>query len=63
MDDRTAELLANEDARATMGPDEFDHAFLEAHLTDERRKASLRVISSDDDDCAARQACSARSAR
>ena len=42
MDDRTAELLANEDARATMGPDEFDHAFLEAHLTDERRKASLR---------------------
>lgn len=41
MDERTADLLANEDARATMGADEFDHAFLDAHLTDERRKASL----------------------
>ena len=41
MDERTAELLADEHARATMAADEFDHAFLEAHLTDERRKASL----------------------
>ena len=41
MDERTAELLADEDARATMAADEFDHAFLDAHLTDERRKASL----------------------
>ena len=29
MDERTADLLANEDARATMGADEFDHAFLQ----------------------------------
>ena len=41
MDERTAELLADEDARATMAADEFDHAFLETHLTEERRKASL----------------------
>lgn len=41
MDERTAALLANEDARASMAASEFDRAFLEAHLTDERRKASL----------------------
>jgi vacuolar iron transporter family protein len=41
MDDRTAELLANEDARADMAAHEFDHDFLSAHLADERRKASL----------------------
>lgn len=41
MDDRTAALLADEDARAGMAASEFDRAFLEAHLTEERRKASL----------------------
>jgi vacuolar iron transporter family protein len=41
VDPRTSELLANEDARAHMTAGEFDHAFLEAHLTDERRKAGL----------------------
>jgi vacuolar iron transporter family protein len=41
MDERTASLLADEDARAQMEPQEFGREFLEAHLTDERRKASL----------------------
>ncbi len=41
MDQRTAELMADEDARADMKAAEFDHAFLAAHLADERRKASL----------------------
>ena len=41
MEERTAELLANEDARADMGAEEFDHEFLRTHLADERRKASL----------------------
>jgi vacuolar iron transporter family protein len=41
MDERTAELMADEDARATMAADEFEHDFLHAHLTDERRKAGL----------------------
>jgi VIT1/CCC1 family predicted Fe2+/Mn2+ transporter len=41
MDDRTAALLADEDARAGMAASEFDRTFLEAHLTEERRKASL----------------------
>ena len=41
MDERTAQLLADEDSRAAMAADEFDHAFLDAHLTEERRKASL----------------------
>jgi VIT1/CCC1 family predicted Fe2+/Mn2+ transporter len=41
MDERTASLLANEDARASMAAQEFGREFLEAHLTDERRKASL----------------------
>ncbi|HEX5040981.1 MAG TPA: VIT1/CCC1 transporter family protein [Candidatus Limnocylindria bacterium] len=40
MDQRTTELMANEHARAGMTADEFDHDFLRAHLTDERRKAS-----------------------
>ncbi|MDQ4036202.1 MAG: VIT1/CCC1 transporter family protein [Chloroflexota bacterium] len=41
MDERTAELMADEEARAEMAADEFDHDFLNAHLTDERRKASV----------------------
>jgi VIT1/CCC1 family predicted Fe2+/Mn2+ transporter len=41
MDDRTAALLADEDARASMAASEFDRSFLSAHLADERRKASL----------------------
>jgi VIT1/CCC1 family predicted Fe2+/Mn2+ transporter len=41
MTDRTAELLADEDARATMAATEFPREFLAAHLADERRKASL----------------------
>ncbi len=41
MDDQTSRLLADEDARASMGADEFDHDFLRAHLGDERRKASV----------------------
>jgi VIT1/CCC1 family predicted Fe2+/Mn2+ transporter len=41
MDQRTAELLSDEAARAGMHADEFDHEFLRSHLADERRKASL----------------------
>ena len=41
MEERTAELLADESARADMTAGEFDHEFLAAHLTDERRKAGL----------------------
>jgi vacuolar iron transporter family protein len=41
MTDRTAELLADEDARAGMAANEFDREFLAAHLADERRKSSL----------------------
>lgn len=41
MDERTAHLMADEDARAEMAAAEFDHEFLRAHLSDERRKASL----------------------
>ena len=41
MTDRTAELMADEDARATMAATEFPREFLAAHLADERRKASL----------------------
>jgi len=41
MDERTAALLEDEEARADMPAHEFSHAFLEAHLTDERRKAAL----------------------
>ena len=41
MEERTAELMADEAARAAMQASEFDHDFLAAHLTDERRKSSL----------------------
>jgi vacuolar iron transporter family protein len=41
MDERTAALLEDEHARASMSAQEFDHDFLRAHLTDERRKAAL----------------------
>jgi VIT1/CCC1 family predicted Fe2+/Mn2+ transporter len=41
MDERTAELMADEAARASMAAHEFDPDFLAAHLADERRKASL----------------------
>lgn len=41
MTDRTAELMADEDSRATMSATEFPREFLAAHLADERRKASL----------------------
>ena len=41
MEERTARLLADEDTRADMAADEFDHEFLAAHLGDERRKAGL----------------------
>lgn len=41
MDERTAELMADEDARADMAAHEFDHDFLGAHLSDERRRAGL----------------------
>jgi vacuolar iron transporter family protein len=41
MDERTAELMADEEARAEMAADEFDHDFLHAHLSDERRKAGV----------------------
>jgi vacuolar iron transporter family protein len=41
MNERTAALLADEDARATMAASEFDREFLALHLADERRKASL----------------------
>ena len=41
MEERTAELMADESARASMDASEFDHEFLAAHLSDERRKAGL----------------------
>jgi vacuolar iron transporter family protein len=41
MNERTARLMADEDARADMAAHEFDHEFLRVHLADERRKASL----------------------
>ena len=41
MDERTAALLADENARASMAAAEFDREFLQTHLTDERRKAAL----------------------
>src|SRR5918992_945578 len=41
MDERTASLLADEDARASMAATEFNRDFLRAHLADERRKAGL----------------------
>lgn len=41
MEERTAELLADEDARADMKAAEFDHEFLRTHLEDERKRAGL----------------------
>ena len=41
MEERTAELMADEASRADMAASDFDHEFLAAHLTDERRKAGL----------------------
>jgi VIT1/CCC1 family predicted Fe2+/Mn2+ transporter len=41
MDQRTASLLADEQARADMAAEEFDHEFLSVHLRDERRKAGI----------------------
>ncbi len=41
MEQRTADLMADEDARAKMAAHEFDHEFLRTHLGDERKKASL----------------------
>ena len=41
MEERTAELMADEASRADMAAGEFDHEFLSAHLSDERRKAGL----------------------
>ena len=41
MDERTAGLLGDEDARAGLEAHEFDREFLAAHLADERRKSSL----------------------
>jgi len=41
MKERTADLLADEDSRADMAAHEFDHEFLNAHLSDERRKSGL----------------------
>ncbi|MBA2265773.1 MAG: VIT1/CCC1 transporter family protein [Chloroflexi bacterium] len=41
MDERTAELMADEDARSEMAAHEFDHEFLHTHLTDERKRAGL----------------------
>lgn len=41
MDDRTAQLMADEDSRADMAAHEFDREFLASHLAEERRRASL----------------------
>ena len=41
MDERTAGLLEDEDARAGMAAHQFDREFLASHLADERRKSSL----------------------
>ncbi|MEO7296702.1 MAG: VIT1/CCC1 transporter family protein [Candidatus Limnocylindria bacterium] len=41
MEKRTAELMADEDSRASMAAHEFDHEFLGTHLSDERRRAGL----------------------
>lgn len=41
MDDRTAELMDDEAARADMAAHEFGRDFLREHLADERRKANL----------------------
>jgi vacuolar iron transporter family protein len=39
--ERTAELMADEAARAAMAPHEFDHEWVRDHLADERRRASI----------------------
>ena len=41
MTDPTADLMGNEEARATMAAADFPREFLATHLADERRKASL----------------------
>jgi vacuolar iron transporter family protein len=41
MSEETTRLLADEESRARMRADEFDHDFLASHLADERRKSSL----------------------
>jgi VIT1/CCC1 family predicted Fe2+/Mn2+ transporter len=41
VDERTTRLLIDEGTRAEMAADDFDHEFLAAHLSDERRKAGL----------------------
>ena len=41
MDERTAEMLGDEDARAGMAAHEFDREFLATHLAEERRRSSL----------------------
>ncbi len=41
MEQRTADLMADEDSRAVMVAAEFDHDFLATHLADERRRAGL----------------------
>ncbi|MGI8658675.1 MAG: VIT1/CCC1 transporter family protein, partial [Candidatus Limnocylindria bacterium] len=41
MEQRTADLMADEDSRAVMAAAEFDHDFLATHLADERRRAGL----------------------
>jgi vacuolar iron transporter family protein len=41
MEERTSQLMADEDARADMAAHEFDHEFLRTHLEDERRRAGL----------------------
>lgn len=41
MEQRTAELMADEESRADMSASDFDHDFLAAHLTEERRRAGI----------------------
>ena len=41
MSERTAELMADEAARASLAPNEFDRDWLREHLAEERRRASL----------------------
>jgi vacuolar iron transporter family protein len=41
MDERTAEVMGDEAARAELPADRFDRSWIKAHLADERRKASI----------------------
>src|SRR5680860_1563846 len=41
MEQRTADLMADEASRADMAASDFDHEFLATHLTEERRWASI----------------------